>query len=107
MTGFEVQREVVSNRIIFHVSGTVDADAARTLQTLVMQVDLRDEVVVDFAHVRDFPDLSVGVLTRTLALRPVQLQGLRSHQARMFEYFGIRTRDAERAYYTPEDLLVA
>lgn len=107
MSGFEVQREDGSGRVIFHVFGTVDGDAARTLQSLVLQVDPRDEVVVDFAHVREFFDLSVGVLTRTLAQRPVQLQGLRSHQARMFEYFGIHTRDAERAYYTPEDLMVA
>lgn len=53
-------------------------------------------VVVDFTKVREFYDFGVAVLAHGLAQRreepKVSLRGLRSHQLRMFRYFGI---DAE------------
>jgi anti-anti-sigma regulatory factor len=107
MAGIEVQTEVVGGRVILRVQGQVDGPAAHLLHRLVCQVEPDAEVVLDFSRVNDFQDVCVGLLSRTLAVRPLELVGLRTHQARMFEYFGVSTRGPARAYYTPEELLVA
>lgn len=108
MSGIEVQREDVAGRVFLRVQGRFDGQAANLLHKMVCSVEADAKVVVDFSQVQDFADLSVGLLTRTLSLRDVQLQGLRTHQERMFQYFGVATvGEDDRAYYTPEDLLVA
>lgn len=108
MGGFEVEREDVAGRVLLRLSGTFDEDAARALKRVLAELDPRGEVEVDFSRVQDFQDVSVSVLSRALAQRPVHLRGLRTHQARMFEYFGIPAGESdERVYYTPEELLVA
>jgi anti-anti-sigma regulatory factor len=53
-------------------------------------------VVLDFSRVREFYDFGVGVLAHWLAQRAntfprVLLRGLRTHQLRMFRYFGVDT----------------
>jgi hypothetical protein len=106
MGGFEVKREDVAGEVILRLNGTLDEDAALLLKALLSNVEA-PKVVIDFAQVKDFYDLSVSVLARTLSQRPVELRGLRTHQARMFEYFGIPAGESERVYYTPEELLVA
>jgi hypothetical protein len=107
MAGFELVREDVAGRVILRPKGTLDGSAARLLKGLIADVDPRLEVEVDFSQVREFADVSVGVLTHSLSGRAVHLRGLRSHQERMFQYFGIPTDTRERAYWTPEELLVA
>ncbi len=107
MAGFELVREESSGKVIFRPRGTLDGDAARLLQGLISDLDPGVAVEVDFSQVREFMDVSVGVLTHSLSGRPVHLRGLRSHQERMFQYFGIPTGASSRAYWTPEELLVA
>lgn len=107
MAGFEVHREDVAGKIVLRVQGTLDGAAARELHLMVGQLEPQASVVLDFSQVREFYDYSVGVLTQTLAARTVELRGLRTHQARMFEYFGVSTGASDRAYYTPEELLSA
>jgi hypothetical protein len=49
------------------------------------------ELVIDFSRANDFVDYGVAVLSNAiLALEPkrVRLHGLRTHQARLFRYFG-------------------
>ncbi len=109
MAGFELKREEVAGNVVLRLHGVLDGAAARELHQAMVSVDPRTDLIVDFSQVRDFCDYSVGVLTRTLSTRPARLRGLRQHQARMFEYFGIASENSqsERAYYTPEELLVA
>ena len=107
MAGFEVKREDSAGTITLRMHGTLDGHAARQVQLLLADVDPHAEVVMDFSQIREFPDYSVGVLTHVLSSRKAELRGLRSHQARMFQYLGVRVDGEERAYYTPEELLVA
>ena len=109
MAGFELVREDVAGKVILRPRGTLDGSAARLLTGLISDLDPRVQVEVDFSHVREFADVSVGVLTHSLSGRPVHLRGLRSHQERMFQYFGVPTggHDEQRAYWTPEELLCA
>lgn len=107
MVGFELKREESAGKVILRLHGVLDGAAARELHLAITAVDPRLDLVVDFSQVKEFYDYSVGVLTRTLSARPARLQGLRQHQARMFEYFGIPSGNTVRAYYTPEELLVA
>lgn len=107
MAGFELVREESSGKVVFHPRGTLDGQAARLLQGLIGDLDPDVAVEVDFSQVREFMDVSVGVLTRSLSGRPVHLRGLRTHQERMFQYFGISTGTAARAYWTPEEQPVA
>jgi hypothetical protein len=87
--GFELSREEVGGAVYLRLSGTFDVDAARQLESTLGELAAVSEVVVDFSKVRDFLDLSVSVVAPSLARRAVQLRGLRGHQVRMFEYFGI------------------
>ena len=89
MAGFELSREDVGDTTFLRLSGTFDVDAAKALESTLGNLATTCEVVVDFSKVRDFFDLSLSVVAPTLAQRAVQLRGLRGHQARMFEYFGI------------------
>lgn len=89
MGGFELSREDVAGTIFLRLSGTFDVDAAKELESALGKLATNSEIVVDFSKVRDFFDLSLIVVAPTLAQRAVQLRGLRGHQARMFEYFGI------------------
>ena len=56
---------------------------------------------MDFSRVAEFQDLAVGVLTGALTARTCQLQGLRSHQERMFQYFGVATGGHDRGAPAP------
>ena len=91
MAGFELSREDVAGTILLRLSGNFDVDAAKELESTLDKLAATSEIVVDFSKVRDFLDLSLIVVAPTLAQRAVQLRGLRAHQARMFEYFGIPT----------------
>ncbi|MBX5482499.1 MAG: STAS domain-containing protein [Myxococcaceae bacterium] len=89
MSGFEVKREDTPGTITLRISGTLDGPAARQLQLRVTEADPRTSLVLDFTQVREFHDYAIGVLGHALRARKVQLLGLRTHHARMFEYFGI------------------
>ncbi len=82
------------------VEGVFDgARAAELAHTLEAMLGGSDPVVLDFTKVREFYDFGVAVLAHDLALRrterepKVSLKGLRTHQLRMFRYFGIDTED--------------
>ena len=108
MGGFEVNREdVAGGGVVLRLSGTLDVEAAHVLKNVLGELDRTAHVAVDFSQVREFHDLSVSVLARALSQRPVQLLGLRTHQARMLEYFGIPAGEPKRNYYTPEEQLFA
>ena len=103
--GFEVNREDVAGDVVLRLSGTLDVAAAQVLRGVLSEIDRASHVVVDFSQVREFHDLALGSLARTLSQRPIQLRGLRTHQARMLEYLGVPAGESKRNYYTPEEQL--
>lgn len=106
MTGLEIQREEMAGRLTLRLMGTLDGRTAIQLRHSLEELG-PCEVVVDFTHLREFRDSAVGVLTRGMLDRKVQLRGLAGHQERMFRYFGWGTGSVapQRAYYTPEEVL--
>jgi anti-anti-sigma regulatory factor len=107
MSGIQMSREDFAERVILHLQGTFDGAAARLVRGVVAGIDAEREIVLDFSRVTDFQDVSVGVLTGILSQREVRLTGLRTHQERMFQYFGVGTGTREREGNTPEGLRVA
>ncbi|MGA9526132.1 MAG: STAS domain-containing protein [Myxococcaceae bacterium] len=105
MPGIEVIREDVETRVILRLQGKFDGPAAYLLNSLLTDIEPTQQVVVDFSRVIEFQDLAVGVLTRGLTDRSCQLQGLRSHQERMFQYFGVATHGHERTVRPPKPSL--
>lgn len=107
MAGLQIHSEEVAGRVTLRLEGILDGRTAQEVRTSLSSLSGR-EVVLDFTHLREFKDSAVGVLTRDLVERPVQLRGLATHHERMFRYFGVATgTDQRRAYYTPEDILSA
>jgi len=96
MDGLEMRLEQHQQRLVLHLSGTLDGRTARAV------IDVLGELppvplTVDFSRVRTFVDLSVDALTRALRHRPVSLRGLGRHQARMFRYFGLPSDEGEQS----------
>jgi anti-anti-sigma regulatory factor len=91
MSGIQMSREDVAGRVILHLQGTFDGAAARLVRGVIDGIDAEREIVLDFSRVNDFQDLSVGVLTGILSQREMRLRGLRAHQERVFQYFGVGT----------------
>ena len=108
MAGLQIHREEVAGQVTLRLEGILDGKTAQEVRTSLKSLS-GCEVVLDFTHLREFKDSAVGVLTRDLVERPVQLRGLATHHERMFRYFGVGTGAAQqrRAYYTPEDILSA
>jgi hypothetical protein len=107
MAGLQIHSEEVAGRVTLRLEGILDGRTAHEVRTSLSSLSGR-EVVLDFTHLREFKDSAVGVLTRELVERPVQLRGLATHHERMFRYFGVGTGESQRrAYYTPEDILSA
>lgn len=102
MAGLQIHQEELAGRITLRLEGTLDGRTALLLRSSLEQLEGR-EVVLDFAHLREFKDNAVGVLTHGLLERKVQLRGLAEHKQRMFRYFGVGTVAAPRAWYAPED----
>ena len=88
------------------VEGTFDGQAALRLQQLLEELKA-NEVELDFSQTRQFLDLAVALLTRSLGQRQVRFRGLGAHQERMFRYFGVATsaKSEPAVYYKPEDVL--
>ncbi|MFP2931191.1 STAS domain-containing protein [Pyxidicoccus sp. 3LG] len=107
MAGLQIHREEAAGCITLRLEGILDGRTAQEVRSSLESLSGR-EVVLDFTHLREFKDSAVGVLTRNLVERPVQLRGLATHHERMFRYFGVGTGTTpRRAYYTPEDILSA
>lgn len=107
MSALTIQREERAGRLTLRLEGTFDGSTALELRRSLAELPEQD-VVIDFTRVRRFQDAAVSVLSRNLAHARLQLQGLDSHQERMFRYCGVptgRTSAREQAYYTPEELL--
>jgi len=107
MSGLQIHREESAGSVTLRLEGTLDGKTAEEVRTSLSALS-GCEVVLDFTHLREFKDSAVGVLTRGLVERPVQLRGLATHHERMFRYFGVGTGTSPRpAYYTPEDVFLA
>lgn len=85
------------NDVTFAIGGVFDGASAWDLRHAIESVECEaSQVVLDFSRVREFYDFGVAVLAHALAERDaarpvVALKGLRTHQARMFRYFGVAT----------------
>jgi anti-anti-sigma regulatory factor len=92
MTGScSMRRDTEGHRTVLRLSGVFDRDSASELRELLAR-SAGEELVVDFSLVREFADLGVAVLARDLASAPgrrLSLRGLRTHQLRLFRYFGV------------------
>lgn len=95
---FNVQTDT-PEAVTFQINGTFDGASAWELRNALDEVSQvpAQQLVLDFSRVRDFYDFGVAVLAHGLvergAARPkVALKGLRTHQMRLFRYFGV---DAE------------
>lgn len=89
--------ERVPEELIVRLEGVFDGASAWDLRRSLEQIrgsEVR-RVVLDFSRVRDFYDFGVAVLAHGLAhggaLPRVILRGLRTHQLRLFRYFGVDT----------------
>jgi anti-anti-sigma regulatory factor len=107
MTGLQILREEAAGRVTLRLEGTLDGQTAQELRNSLQALG-QSEVVLDFAHLREFKDSAVGILTHGLKDSAVQLRGLATHHERVFRYFGVLAAAPDaRAYYTPEDVLSA
>lgn len=90
MTACRIEREEEGGRTILRVSGTFDRASAFAVREELSRGRPR-EVVIDFSQVRDFADLGVATLAYGIAGtdRRVSMRGLRTHQLRIFRYFGV------------------
>ncbi|MBN9686102.1 MULTISPECIES: STAS domain-containing protein [unclassified Corallococcus] len=107
MTGLQIHRqEEAAGRITLRLEGTLDGRTAQELSNSLQALSqIEGQVVLDFAHLREFKDSAVGILTHGLKDSAVQLRGLATHHERMFRYFGVLSSPTtHRAYYTPEDI---
>jgi len=81
--------------ITIRVDGIFDGATAWELRNMLdKHLAGSSTIVLDFSKVREFYDFGVSVLAYWLAQRPnvlprVLLRGLRTHQLRMFRYFGV------------------
>ena len=77
---------------LIQVGGTFDAVAAWALRRRLRALPADAHVVVDFTGVKEFLDLGVAVVAPGMLERGrprVTVRGLRTHQYRMFRYFGV------------------
>lgn len=85
--------------LTIRVEGIFDGASALDLRNrLEARRSETERIVLDFTTVREFYDFGVGVLAYSLAQRStrlprVSLRGLRTHQLRMFRYFGVEAGD--------------
>ena len=83
-----------TDEVTFKLDGVFDGASAWELRHALEAVQKGSKVVLDFTRVREFYDFGVAVLAYGLAQRSptvprVTLKGLRTHQLRMFRYFGV------------------
>jgi anti-anti-sigma regulatory factor len=86
-----MRRDTEGARTVLRLSGVFDRDSVSALREELARSP-GEELVVDFSLVREFADLGVAALARDLASAPARrlsLRGLRTHQLRLFRYFGV------------------
>lgn len=77
--------------LVIRVDGVFDARAAQLLADSLDAVGASREVKVDLTDVREFHDLSVGLLAQALSHGGprVLVRGLRQHHLRLLRYLGV------------------
>jgi anti-anti-sigma regulatory factor len=86
-----MRRDTEGAHTVLRLSGVFDRDSASALRE-ELERSSGGDLVVDFSLVREFADLGVAALARDLAGardRRLRLRGLRTHQLRLFRYFGV------------------
>jgi len=85
-----MQRERDGTRTVLRLSGVFDRQSALDLRDELERAS-SEELVVDFSLVREFADLGVATLAHGLSAGEghLHLRGLRTHQLRIFRYFGV------------------
>lgn len=109
MAGLQMQLVEMGSRVTVRLEGSFDAVSAVDLRKVLEALGTR-KVVLDFSGVRTFVDLAIGVLSRELEGRQIEMElvGLPGHHERLFQYMGfcgLKAR-AARSYYQPEELFV-
>jgi anti-anti-sigma regulatory factor len=85
--------EAASEEAVFRVEGRFDQPAAIRLRQRV-SAEETPRAILDFSHVESLDDAALPLLTVMLTLLPrkgrdVALIGLRGHQVRVLQHFGI------------------
>jgi anti-anti-sigma regulatory factor len=90
MPACTAEREVDGSTALFRISGKFDGACAWDL-AVSLEREALSEVMVDFSRVTEFVDSGVAILASAISASPkhIRLQGLRRHQERLFQYFGV------------------
>ncbi len=90
MPGCSIEREVIGSTAWYRIAGRFEGACAWDLAGRLEREPLAD-AVLDFSQVADFSDYGIAVMANALQARqkPVELRGLRQHQERVFQCFGI------------------
>ncbi len=82
-----------NNRRSMELDGVFDLNAALALDRAVGSVKGEGSLVVNFRRVRDFHDVGLAVLARTIQRSREEMEldvrGLRDRQHQMLRYFGV------------------
>jgi len=86
-------RNAGSEEVVFRIDGRFDQTAANRLRQCLL-ADETPRAILDFSHVETLDDAALPFLTVMLTLlrrkgRDVALVGLRGHQVRVLQHFGI------------------
>jgi len=109
MPGCSVEREVVGGIAWYRVSGKFEGACAWHL-TSKLQSEPLGAVMIDFSQVNDFSDYGIAVVATALLdarTKSVRLRGLRQHQERVFQCFGVDARGLQSgplAALAPDEL---
>jgi hypothetical protein len=86
-----IQREELGGTAHYVLSGRFDGKVAFDLAKQ-LGADKSARIVLDFSQIAEFADYGVAVLSQHLgdsAGREIHFRGLRQHQLRLFQYFGV------------------
>lgn len=96
MSACIMTRSVGASQARLSLAGRFDGASAFELASRIENEPLVD-VIVDFSQVTEFVDYGIAVLASAVqasAGKHVSLCGLRTHQRRLLEYFGVHEADA-------------
>jgi hypothetical protein len=100
MPGCSLERVVNGGTALYRIAGKFEGACAWELAGRLTRETL-GEVVVDFSQVNEFVDYGIAVIASAIIscrTRRIALHGLRQHQERLFQYFGV---DPETAAASP------
>jgi ABC-type transporter Mla MlaB component len=74
-----------------HLEGTFDEISAARLAELLKVAPPGARLALDLSRVREFQGRGLALLAKALValVRPIDLQGLSGHQARLLQYVGV------------------